>query len=120
VKGDELITCYLRYVVSPDKLTDFEHYARLWVRLVEKFGGTHHGYFLPGESPSAAFSFPGVGEEGPSNVAIALFSFPGLDEYETYRQKAAHDAECRAATAYYEQTKCFIKYERSFMRPLTR
>ncbi len=114
-----MITCYLRYVISLDKLTEFEHYARLWIRLVEKFGGTHHGYFLPGESPpSTAFSFPGVGEEGPGNVAIALFSFPSLNAYETYRQKAAEDPECRAATTYYKQTKCFLKYERTFMRPV--
>lgn len=114
-----MITCFLRYVISPDKLTEFEHYGRLWIRLVEKFGGTHHGYFLPGESPrSAAFSFAGVGEEGPSNVAIALFSFPSVNAYETYRQKAAEDAECHAATDYYKQTQCFIKYERSFLRPL--
>jgi hypothetical protein len=114
-----LITCYLRYVIDPDKLAEFENYARLWLGLIEKFGGTHHGYFLPDESvPSAAFSFLGIGEEGPSNVAIALFSFPSLAAYETYRRKAAEDEKCRAATAYYEQTKCFVKYERSFMRTL--
>lgn len=116
-----MITCCLRYVIDPDKLAQFENYARLWMRLIEKFGGAHHGYFLPDEGPpSAAFSFPAVGEEGPRNVAIALFSFPSLDAYETYRRKAAEDEECRAATAYYEQTKCFIKYERTFMSPLTR
>jgi hypothetical protein len=109
----------LRYLIDPDKLEEFENYARLWMRLIEKYGGTHHGYFLPGDSlPSAAFSFPGVGEEGPSNVAVALFSFPSLVAYETYRRKATEGEECRAATAYYEETKCFIKYERSFMRTL--
>lgn len=116
-----MITCCLRYVIDQDKLTEFEHYARLWMRLIEKFGGTHHGYFLPDDCvPSAAFSFPGVGEEGPSNVAMALFSFPSLDAYQTYREKAAEDEECRAATAYYEQTKCFTKYERSLMTPMAR
>jgi hypothetical protein len=44
-----VITCYLRYFVDPDKWTEFEHYARAWMRLVEKYGGTHHGYFVPGE-----------------------------------------------------------------------
>lgn len=74
-----MITCYLRYVIDPFKLKEFEHYAKLWIPLVEKFGGKHHGYFLP--------------HEGPSNIALALFSFPSLAEYEIYRGKAASDPE---------------------------
>jgi hypothetical protein len=99
-----MITCYLRYVIEPDKLKEFEKYAKMWIPLVNKFGGTHHGYFLP--------------HEGPNNIAIALFSFPSLAAYEQYRVKAADDAECKAAMAYYEQTHCFISYERSFMKPV--
>ena len=30
-------------------MKEFEHYVRLWIPLVEKFGGKHHGYFLPSE-----------------------------------------------------------------------
>eukprot|EP01036_Dinobryon_divergens_P048792 gene48792-65425_t len=39
------------------KLKEFEHYGKLWIPLVEKFGGQHHGYFLP--------------SEGTNNVALA-------------------------------------------------
>jgi NIPSNAP protein len=99
-----LITCYLRYVVDPFKLAEFEKYGRMWIPLVEKFGGQHHGYFMP--------------SEGTSNVALALFSFPSLAAYETYREKAAKDPDCQAAMRYYEQTKCFLSYERSFFRPV--
>jgi len=99
-----LVTCYLRYVVDPSKLKEFEVYAKMWIRLVEKFGGDHHGYFMP--------------SEGASNIALALFSFPSLAEYETYRTKAAADPECQAAMQYYQETKCFLSYERSFFRPL--
>ena len=99
-----MVTCYLRYVVDPLKLQDFEHYARLWIPLVEKFGGKHHGYFLP--------------HEGANNIALALFSFSSLAEYERYRTKAAEDAECQEAMHYYEKTKCFLSYERTFMRPV--
>jgi hypothetical protein len=35
----------------------------------------------------------GVGEEGPTNVAIALFSFPTIAAYQDYRRKAAEDPE---------------------------
>ena len=115
-----LITCYVNYVIDPDKLAEFEYYARLWIALVKKFGGTHHGYFVPTEGPaSTEFSFPNIGGPGPGNVAIALFSFPGVAEYEQYRQKAAADAECQAATNYQMKTNCFLKYERSFMRRIS-
>jgi len=82
-----MVTCHLRYVNDPGKLEQFEAYAKLWISLVEKFGGTHHGYFLP--------------HEGANNIALALFSFPSLAAYEEYRTKAAVDSECQAALAYH-------------------
>jgi hypothetical protein len=44
-----MITCYLRYEIAPFKAKEFETYAKMWLPLVKKFGGTHHGYFLPHE-----------------------------------------------------------------------
>ncbi len=99
-----MITCYLRYIIDPFKLREFEHYGKLWIPLVEKFGGIHHGYFMP--------------HEGDNNIALALFSFPSLATYEEYRSKAAQDPECQAAMEYYRETRCFLSYERSFMRPV--
>ncbi|WP_075187879.1 NIPSNAP family protein [Teredinibacter haidensis] len=99
-----MVTCYLKYVLDPFKIKEFEYYSKLWIPLVAKFGGNHHGYFLP--------------HEGASNVAIALFTFPSLAEYEVYRQQASDDSECQAAMKYYEETKCFLSFERSFMKPL--
>lgn len=99
-----MITCYLRYVIDPDKLAEFEHYGRLWIPLVERFGGTHHGYFLP--------------SEGANNIALALFSFPSLAAYEVYRQQSFQDAECQAAFRYAKETRCIVSYERSFFRPV--
>lgn len=78
-----MITCYLRYVIDPKKITEFENYARLWIPLVAKFGGTHQGYFLP--------------SEGANNIALALFSFPSLSEYEKYRIDSFKDKECLEA-----------------------
>ena len=99
-----MITCHLRYVIDPFKLKEFETYGRMWIPLVEKFGGKHHGYFLP--------------HEGPNNIAFAMLSFPSLAAYETYRNAAANDPECQAAMRYYQETRCFLSYERSFMRPV--
>ncbi|TCV85856.1 NIPSNAP family protein [Sulfurirhabdus autotrophica] len=99
-----MITCYLRYVIDPFKLKEFETYGKMWIPLVEKFGGKHHGYFLP--------------HEGPNNIALAMFSFPSLAAYETYRAAAVDDLECQAAMRYYQETQCFLSFERSFMRPV--
>jgi hypothetical protein len=116
-----VITCFIRYTVEMDKLAQFEHYARVWMRLIAKYGGTHHGYFVPDEAPpSAPFSFPGLGEDGPDNIAVALFSFPNLAAYEKYRSEVSNDSECIAITKLRDETECFTKYERTFMRAVAR
>jgi len=99
-----MVTCYLRYVIDPSKLNEFEQYGRLWIALVEKFGGQHHGYFLP--------------SEGANNIALALFTFPSLAQYEQYRTRSFADSECLAAFKLAEETKCVVSYERSFFRPV--
>jgi len=116
-----LITCFIRYTLNPERLADFEQYARVWMRLIEKYGGTHHGYFIPQEAPPAAsFSFAAIGEDGPPNVGVALFSFPTVEAYETYRREVADDPECQAETRDFQETRCFTKYERTFLRPVAR
>ena len=99
-----MVTCYLRYVIDPYKKAEFEAYGRLWIPLVNKLGGTHHGYFMP--------------HEGANNIAVALFSFPSLAAYEAYREKMDTDPECQAAYAYAEKTRAIISFERSFMKPV--
>lgn len=112
-----MITCLIRYTIDPEKLADFEHYARVWMRLIEKYGGTHLGYFISDkEAPAATFSFPGIGATGPDNVGVALFSFPTLEAYDAYRRDVSHDPECVAVTAHFERTQCFTKYERTFVK----
>ncbi len=116
-----MITCLIRYTIDEKRVADFEQYARVWMKLIEKYGGIHHGYFLPHDSPPAAsFSFAGVGKEGPADVAIALFSFPTIAAYEAYRRNVTSDEECIAETIHYNETKCFTAYERSFLTPVAR
>ena len=71
---------------------------------MEKFGGKHHGYFMP--------------SEGANNIAIAMFSFPTLAAYEEYRTKSLDDPDCQAAFGYAEETGCISSYERTFFRPV--
>ncbi|MFI8436063.1 NIPSNAP family protein [Streptomyces sp. NPDC079020] len=99
-----MITVHLTYEIDPYKLADFEEYGRRWVRLVDRFGGTHHGYFLP--------------SEGDSDIAYALFSFGSLAEYEQYRIASASDPECQEAFELARTSGCIRRYERRFLRPL--
>jgi NIPSNAP len=99
-----MVTCYLKYIIDPYKTVEFEIYGKMWIPLVNKFGGMHHGYFMP--------------HEGANNTALALFSFPSLAAYEVYREKIIIDPDCQKAFEYAVQTRCIISYERSFMRPV--
>lgn len=99
-----MITCYLKYVIDPYKIQAFEEYAKMWIPLVNAFGGKHHGYFLP--------------HEGANNIAYALFSFPNLAAYEEYREKIKTDQSCIKAFKYAEETGCIFSFERSFMKPI--
>ena len=99
-----MITCYLKYVIDPYKIQAFEEYAKMWIPLVNKFGGKHHGYFLP--------------HEGANNIAYALFSFPSLATYEEYREKIKTDENCIIAFKHAKETMCIFSFERSFMKPI--
>jgi hypothetical protein len=99
-----MITCHLRYVIDPRKIKEFEAYGKMWIRLLKKFGGTHHGYLMP--------------SEGVSNLALASFTFPSFAAYEVYRAQSLQDPECIAAFEYANETQCSVSYERSFFRPV--
>ncbi|MDL5159250.1 NIPSNAP family protein [Actinomycetospora termitidis] len=99
-----MITCVVRYTIDPAKIDAFERFAAAWMELVDRHGGTHHGYFLPGE--------------GASDEALALFSFPSLAEYEIYRQGFDVDPEFVAADRIRDESGCVLRHERTFMRPL--
>jgi hypothetical protein len=99
-----MITCVVDYIIDPSKIDSFERFARSWIHLVNRYGGRHHGYFLP--------------SEGASDRALALFSFPSLAEYEKYRSNFGRNEEFVAADRIREESGCVIRYDRSFMRPL--
>jgi len=99
-----MITCVVTYTIDPRQLDAFERFALEWMRLVDKHGGRHHGYFLPAE--------------GASDQALALFSFESLASYERYRALFGVDPEFVAADRIRDDSGCVLRYERTFMRPL--
>ncbi|WP_026360306.1 NIPSNAP family protein [Amycolatopsis nigrescens] len=99
-----MITCVVTYQIDPAKISVFEVFARTWMGLVERHGGVHHGYFLPGE--------------GASDEALALFSFESLAAYEEYRGLFGVDPDFIAADRIRDDSGCVIRYTRTFMKPL--
>ncbi len=76
----------------------------MWISLVNRLEGQHNGYSLP--------------SEGANNVALALFTFPSLADYEVYRNKSLVDSECIEAFKFAKDTRCVLSVERSFFRPV--
>ena len=70
---------------------------------MNRFGGQHLGYFMP--------------SEGASDLAYALFTFPSLADYETYRQQSAQDEVCQAL--FRQLPELVRRYERTFLRTVT-
>jgi hypothetical protein len=99
-----VITCVVEYVIDPAEIDAFERFARRWMELVERHGGTHHGYFLPAE--------------GASDRALCLFSFESLAAYEVYRARFGVDPDFVAADRIRDESGCVLRHERTFMRPL--
>jgi hypothetical protein len=98
------VTFVINYVIDPSKIAEFETYSLAWMHLVEREGGTHHGYFLP--------------SEGASDKALALFSFDSLTAYEQYRTNFGVDADFIAADRLRTDTGCVLRWDRTIMRPL--
>ena len=65
-------------------------------------------------------SFPGVGEDGAGDIAVALFTFADEVAYLRYRSDVAADPDGIAANALYADDPPFVSYERVFLQPLAR
>jgi hypothetical protein len=100
-----MITCSMQYLINPSRLDEFEHYGRLWMALVRKYNGTHHGFFVP------------LSEE--SDVAMAHYTFPSLSEYAIYISATLTDPECIGACEYAKSTGCILQMDRNFYRPVS-
>jgi hypothetical protein len=99
-----MISCLLEYEIDRTREAEFERWCRLWLRLIPKFGGVHHGYFLP--------------SEGHSDRGFGVFSFDSFAAYEGYRAAAAHDEEALAANQIRDTEAGVIRWNRAFYRPL--
>lgn len=117
------VVCEVRYRIyriDPARLAEFEDYARAWVRLIERHGGVHQGFFLPRAAPSdTTISFPGMGQAGAEDVAVALYEFPDEAASDNYRVQVGLDPEAAPVIERFAQPP-FKSYERIFLSPVSR
>ena len=107
----------LRYSLLDIKVTPYRVAAqpatvvRMHIQPGNLISGRQHGGQLQ-------LCVPQVPSEGASDRALALFSFPSLAAYETYRSRFGVDPEFVAADKIRDDSGCVLRYERTFMRPV--
>jgi hypothetical protein len=94
------ITCFIRYELDPFKRAAFREYCEAWGRIIPRCGGHLIGYFLP--------------HEGTNYEAWGLIAFPGLAEYEAYRQRLKQDPDGRANFEFAQRERFIVREERTF------
>ena len=99
-----MITLAIRYTLDPNKLGDFETYARALPPQIERSGGKCAGYYLPTKLA------------GPTNTALGLIDFPDLGAYERYRERLAADPEAAENVRRAEAAGCILNEDRAFIR----
>ena len=95
----------IRYTIDPQKLDDFETYARRWMEagIIKRCGGEALGYFLPKK-----------GYGGPDNIAMTLIGFKSLAAYEEYRAKLIADPEAKENLEFAKRSGCILIEDRSY------
>lgn len=117
-QGEEVV-CEIRYKIDLRQLDAFRAYAQIWMTLIQRYGGTHYGFFLPRSVPAGApISFAGLGSDGQNDEAIAMFSFPDEESYRNYRSLSSQDPASHESGSLVHETACFTSYERVFLRRL--
>lgn len=99
-----MITLSIRYQIDPNKLRDFEAYAKSLAEPIRRCGGDLVGYFLP-----TRFA-------GRTNEALALINFADLAAYQSYREALGNDPENASAIAQVESSGCILCEDRSFLQ----
>jgi hypothetical protein len=98
------ITCFIRYQIDPFQREAFVEYARGWLEIIPRCGGSLLGYFVP--------------HEGTNDIAWGLIGFESLAAYEAYRARLREDAEGMANFRSAEEGRVIQAEERTFLRPV--
>ena len=95
-----MLTCFIRYQIDPFQRDAFREYARHWLAIIPRCGGSLRGYWLP--------------HEGTNDIAWGLISFENLAAYEAYRARLKADPEGRANFERARAKRFILREERTF------
>jgi len=98
------VTVFIRYRIDPFQRAAFEAYARRWLAIIPRCGGTLVGYWMP--------------HEGTNDVAWGLISFASLAGYEAYRARLREDPDGAANFRAAEDGRFIRSERRTFLRPV--
>jgi hypothetical protein len=111
-----MLTCCNRYRIDAARAEAFAAYARAWVELTDRHGGTHHGFYIAAElADRPASSYPGMSGEAGADVAYAWYSFADEAGLHAFRANVKLDPDCGPAEALGRESGCILEYERSFL-----
>lgn len=97
-----MFACQINYKFSSKHLKEFEDYARLCTKQVQKFGSIHHGFFfVDAKPPDAAFS---------------LFSFATRNLYDSFHILSITDLEYCDTERKLQQIATISQTDASFFR----
>ena len=100
-----MITVFIRYELDAGRLDVFEAYARRWLDIIPRCGGTLVGYWMP--------------HEGTNYEAFGLISFESLAAYEAYRARLKADPDGAANFRAAQEGRFIARETRTFLRPVT-
>ena len=95
------LTCFIRYRIDPFQREAFGEYARRWLSIIPRCGGSLRGYWLP--------------HEGTNDEAWGLLRFGSLAAYEVYRQRIKADAEGRENFEFAQAKRFILREQRTFV-----
>ena len=101
IAGMTPTTVFIRYQIDPFQREAFRAYAREWLRIIPRCGGSLLGYFLP--------------HEGTNDVAWGVIGFESLAAYEQYRARLKADPEGRANFERAQSQRFILREERTFL-----
>lgn len=97
-----MITCIIRYRITPFGRDDFATYARNWGEAIPRCGADLVGYFAP--------------HEGSATTAYGVYHIENLAAYEAYRERLAADPLGKANYEFAKNARFILEEDRLFLK----
>lgn len=97
-----MITCIIRYRITPFGRDDFATYARNWGEAIPRCGADLVGYFAP--------------HEGSATTAYGVYHIENLAAYEAYRERLAADPLGKTNYEFARNARFILEEDRLFLK----